>query len=742
MNILQLILVLLVLGLLAVVAMTVWGVIKQRRREAHDAERLAKARSEGLDLPASLHPVIDYARCSGCLACLDICPEGDLFGVKEGKAVMIEPSRCIGHGVCVEACPTDAITLIFGTEERGVDLPETNEFFETSREGVHIVGELAGIGLLKNALKQGLDVAKFFKDALAAEASNGGRMETEKDVAIVGAGPAGIATALGCRAMGLSFRIIDQDSIGGTVSAYPRQKVVMTEPVKLPLYGSFGRRVISKEELLGGFYDILRRAKITVHEKVMATEIQGEKGDFTVVTDKGSFTARRVVLALGKRGTPRKLEVPGEDTPKVTYALIDPTQYKGKRVLVVGGGDAALESVIMLAEEGDIDVSLSYRRDNLQRARAKNRKRVEELADDGQLQLILRSEVKEIRDDEVVLTVDGQTEVLPNDYVIVNAGGTLPTKFLEKAGVNIRRYHGEALKKSSGKGSGPDFGLSWPVTVTLYALGLASVAFFLWYGWSYYFSARAVRVGMEVHDSLKPSGDLGHGIGIVATLLMFSNFLYSGRKRRNWFASTSVRSWMTIHTFAGVVGPALVALHSAFQSNNLVATATTGAMAVVVVTGLIGRFFYRFMPMENGRPVRVGELKDEQKRLNLQLMELAADSRNPHQTGVHVTHVTSQVAAKGGVTRMLMHLPEGYFQKKRVLKRLRPEFRNRDKYRQFEELYDRMDRIRLQIIFYQRLQGFMSTWRVVHVSLALMLVVLVVVHIGVSLYLGFGWVLF
>jgi NAD-dependent dihydropyrimidine dehydrogenase PreA subunit len=213
---------------------TIWGVYRQRRREISDAQRLQDSIEAGLNLPTSLHPIIDPDLCSGCLSCLDVCPEGDLFGVRDGKAVMIEAARCIGHGVCVDACPTGAISLVFGSEQRGVDLPETDPFFETARPGVHVIGELGGMGLIKNALKQGLDVARVLAERMD------GRGTAEKDIAIIGAGPAGVATAIGCRAIGLSFRIIDQNTVGGTIASFHRQKLVMTEPVKLPLYGYFG----------------------------------------------------------------------------------------------------------------------------------------------------------------------------------------------------------------------------------------------------------------------------------------------------------------------------------------------------------------------------------------------------------------------------------------------------------------------------------------------------------------------
>ena len=204
----------------------------------------------------SLHPVIDPDVCIGSGSCISACPEGKILGLVDGVATLVNASKCIGHGKCAAECPVSAIKLVFGSAERGVELPEVDEFFETSRPGVHIVGELAGMGLIKNALIQGLQVAARFKQTIdAARAPPTGSTSSSS-----APGPAGIATAVGCRAAGLSYALLEQDTVGGTVAHYPRQKLVMTETVDLPFYGKFGRKLIRKEDLVTSFQGVMAKA--------------------------------------------------------------------------------------------------------------------------------------------------------------------------------------------------------------------------------------------------------------------------------------------------------------------------------------------------------------------------------------------------------------------------------------------------------------------------------------------------
>src|SRR2546422_9059356 len=234
-----------------------------------------------------------------------------------------------------------------------------DEYFESSRRGVHIVGELGGMGLIRNAVTQGLQAA----ERLAETTPKGNGSAT--DVPIIGGGPAGLAAALRLRGAGRSFRLVDQGSLGGTVANYPRQKVVMTEPFQVPYFGKVSKELISKEELLGIWERALGKANVTIEEGVKVTGIEGQDGGFRVQTSRGPMDARKVVLATGLRGTPRKIGCRGEELPKVTYRLIDTEQYEGCDVLVVGGGDSAVEAAVQRAEQSYARVSISYAADSV-----------------------------------------------------------------------------------------------------------------------------------------------------------------------------------------------------------------------------------------------------------------------------------------------------------------------------------------------------------------------------------------
>ena len=393
--------------------------------------------------PPSLHPVINPTKCIGCRSCVAACPEQyahPVLGIIHGKARLVGPSNCIGHGACKTACPVDAIDLVFGTERRGVDIPVVKPDFETNIPGIFIAGELGGMGLIRNAVEQGrqaLDSIKKLKGLGRA---------SQLDLVIVGAGPAGIAASLGAMDSKLRSVTVEQDSLGGTVAHFPRGKLVMTRPAMLPIVGTMKFTETSKEKLLEYWQGVERQTGLNINYKERVTGItrRPDGQSFEVKTTKNAYVTRAVLLTIGRRGTPRQLGVPGEKSSKVVYRLIDPEQYRGQHVLVVGGGDSALEAAHSIAEQPGTTVTLSYRSPAFTRAKPKNRDKVAQLAAAGRMNVLMKSNVREIRRDSVAIDVDGKPVILPNQGVIVCAGGILPTGFLKEVGIEVETKYGTA----------------------------------------------------------------------------------------------------------------------------------------------------------------------------------------------------------------------------------------------------------------------------------------------------------
>ncbi len=414
-----------------------------RRREARAIEAAEEAIAASMTEPPTLHPSIDPIKCIGCGSCVAACPEQyahTVLGMIRRKAWLVGPSNCIGHGACKTACPAEAIELVFGTATRGVDIPVVQPNFETNVPGLFIAGELGGMGLIRNAVEQGRQAIDSIKSALPS--TNG----AAHDLVIVGAGPAGIAASLGAKQAGLNFVTVEQDSLGGTVAHFPRGKLVMTRPAELPIVGKMQFTETSKEKLLEFWQSVVEDTdlEINFNERVTGIDRDTDSGTFEVRTLSECYTAHAVLLAIGRRGTPRQLGVPGEELLKVVYRLIDPEQYKGMHVLVVGGGDSALEAAHSIAEQPGTTVTLSYRSPAFTRAKPKNREKVEQLQSAGRLDVMLSSVLQEILDDSVVIESNGDTMTIPNQGVIVCAGGILPTGFLKSIGVTVETKHGTA----------------------------------------------------------------------------------------------------------------------------------------------------------------------------------------------------------------------------------------------------------------------------------------------------------
>ncbi len=414
------------------------------RRNRREEARKREAAHLGSDRPVAQYPQIDETRCIGCGACVAACPEGDVLGIVDGRAVVVNGLRCIGHARCAAVCPVGAIAVGLGDVSARDDIPILTPENETSVRGVFIAGELSGFALIRNAVEQGSRTARAIARRLADQrpavqrelhATAGDEDPTVRDVVIVGAGPAGLSAALAARESGLSYLVVDQESAGGTILQYPRKKVVLTQPVEIPLYGLLQKEEYTKEELLGVWQEAQARFELHVRTGEKLTNVARRNGYLDVHTTGGVWPARAVILALGRRGTPRKLGVPGEELPKVAYKLMDAESYRGERILIVGGGDSAVEAAYGLSRQPGNRVTLSYRKEKLFRIKRKNEERFAEAAAAGQLEARLSSEVLQIGPDRVRLREGGGEVEIPNDYVFVFAGGEPPYPLLQRIGV-------------------------------------------------------------------------------------------------------------------------------------------------------------------------------------------------------------------------------------------------------------------------------------------------------------------
>ena len=415
-------------AILVALAILVSYIVRFARRDRADRARRDEAVALGVERPAVQHPIIDEIRCIGCGSCVAACPEGDVLGVVAGRAVIVNGLRCVGHGRCEEVCPVGAIRIGLGEVAGRDDIPLLSPARETSVPGLYVAGELGGFSLIRNAVHDGRAIIEHMISAPGAGSP-------DLDLLIVGGGPAGLTAALAARQHGLRCTVIDQQGPGGTILQYPRKKLVLTQPVEIPLYGTLALNEYTKEAMLEIWLSLLRQFEIELRHPERVTAVRRMNGHFEVRSTRASYRARHVILAMGRRGTPRRLGVSGEDRPKVAYQLKDAGAYHDHDILVVGGGDSAVEAAMALARQPGNRVTLSYRRPKLVRVRRRNEERITPLLESGAIRGCFGSEVRAIGARSVRLASGPGEFDIANDFVFILAGGEPPFALLREAGV-------------------------------------------------------------------------------------------------------------------------------------------------------------------------------------------------------------------------------------------------------------------------------------------------------------------
>lgn len=593
-----------------------------RRAELHRMERRISVRERELRQGSSeaqlMEPVIDLTRCLGCGSCVIACPEEGVLELVHGQAVVVRGARCLGHAACERECPVSAITVTIKNLEERRDVPVLSPELEAvGARGVFLAGEVTAHTLIKSAIDQGVAVAAEVARRLREEQRNDRRIY---DLLIVGAGPAGLACSLEARRNGLEFICIDQaQSLGGTVATYPRQKLVLSQPVELPLYGTFKQSTYNKEDLMAVWQQISEEQDLPIETGVTFRGLQkAKKGGYLVKTEQDNYLALNVCLALGRRGIPRRLGVPGEDLPKVAYNLLDAQSYQGRKILVVGGGDSAVEAAVGLAQQEGNQVVISYRKESFFRIHPKNQQRLDSCVAQGSIHLLMQSEVRRIGQHDVELVQQNgsgnTTKTLPNDDVFIMAGGITPIEVLERSGVSFDPALREKVVPVTEQGSG--------LTKALGCAFILSAIALVWAAWhaDYYALPIAQRPAHPKHSMLRPELGVGLWLGIAAVSLVLVNLLYLARKSpRIPLNFGSLKTWMTCHVATGILALLCAMLHAAMAPLDSQGGHAFWAMVVLIVTGAIGRYFYAYVPRAaNGRELELSEVKAKLARMSEQ----------------------------------------------------------------------------------------------------------------------------
>lgn len=700
------------------------------------------AKSSGSAQARLQYPWVDLSRCIGCGTCVAACPEHGVLDLLHGQAAVVHGSRCVGHGLCAKVCPVDGIVLTLGDLAERSDIPALSNLEAVGQDGLFLAGEVSGHALIRTAVRHGRRVAEEVAQRLS-------KMELSQregifDLCIVGAGPAGIACALEAKRLGLNFTVLEQQTLGGTVAKYPRRKLVMTEPLKLPLGPTLKSKTYRKEELIDLWHKLAKDHALPIKEQVTVQSVaQNEKGHYLLASSDGLVQAQFVCLALGRRGTPRILGVPGEQLQKVAYSLIDARAYQDRDVLVVGGGDSAVEAALALSRQPKNRVHVSYRREGFFRLKARNQMEALEAIRVGRIQPHFGTTVVAIEEERVLLkpaeisdgsegcvTACGANFAIKNDDVFVMAGGLPPFPFLKDAGVSFDPAFHPQQPSLAEKGTG--------LRPALYfSLLMAMLAFAFYYLNLHYFDATlAKRVEMDEHNWYHSSRSVGLGLGVAAACCMVANLLYLLR-RAQWFplSAGSLRSWMSAHVGTGLLAFLLALGHSTFSPQSSLAGHALLGLGALVVTGAIGRYFYSYVPRAtNGRELALEEAMEELQQHTNQWRQLHRSfSESARQ---EISELLERTRWQRGFWGSLRGLIDSKRQLRLSLHQLREQGLRADidksTIRSVLQLARRIHQSSLATSHLDDLNSLLSSWRYFHRWIALLVVLLVIAHVVTS----------
>jgi len=708
--------------------------IREMRRASQEREQARKRGSHAAKLQ---FPSVDLARCLGCGSCVRACPEGGVLELIHGQASVVHGARCVGHGLCAEECPTAAITITLGDLSKRSDIPVLTAGLESTLEpGIFLAGEVTGYALIRTAIAHGKAIADTVAGRMQRAGNAGVDAGQVLDLCIVGAGPAGLACGLAAKERGLDHVTLEQEELGGTVAKYPRRKLVLVQPVELPLYGLLERASYTKEELLEIWQEIAREEELPIRTGVRFEGVERRAdGSFEVRTSMGPVFARNVCLALGRRGTPRKLGVPGEELPKVAYGLVDAHAYENRRILIVGGGDSAAEAAVALGSQRGNEVTLSYRKSAFTRLNARNEEKLNKARERGELRTLFDSNVSRITPDHVELSVgkngDTETVTLPNQDMFVLAGGTPPFRLLADSGISFDR----ALDPEDSVIAEADAGLLRSLAWAL-ILALAALTWAVAYG-DYYRLPLGERPRSPHHEWLRPAGTVGLVLGIVAVALIIGNLAYLLRRHQLFgFARGKLQSWMSSHVVTGLLALILVVVHGSMTVHDTTGGHAFLALCVLIVSGAIGRWFYGFVPhAANGRELELDEVRSQLATISGEWDR--SGGRFSSAIADDVEALLSKQHWGGSFLQRLRGLFDGPRDLRRSLARLRERAQAEGlSDSQIEPMLDlarQAQRTAFMVSHYEQLRGLLASWRFVHRWVALLMVLLVVLHVVTAL---------